>query len=357
MIVFEQPSYDGHEEVHFFRDEPSGLRAIVAIHSTALGPAAGGCRRWTYESEDAALIDALRLSRGMSYKNAVAGLPFGGGKAVIMRDPAQAPSDDWLDAFGEAVNRLGGRYITAEDVGVAVRDMERVARKTSFVAGLGSETKVAMAGGDPSPKTARGVFHGIQAAVRFALGRGDLEGLSVAVQGLGNVGRHLCRELHAAGARLVVADLDSSAVERVADEFKAKPASADRILFEAVDVLAPCALGGVLNNITIPKLRARVVAGGANNQLLDDVDGELLRRRGILYAPDYVINAGGIINVAAEYLGTMTEAQVQQKLAGIHDTLMTIFDKAARSQQSTSVVADQMARARLAKAAPMRAAA
>lgn len=346
MSVFTLPAFDGHEAVHFVRDEATGLRAIIAIHSTALGPAAGGCRVWAYENEDAALTDALRLSRGMSFKNAVADLPLGGGKAVIIRDPAQRPSEAAFEAFGRAVNQLGGSYVTAEDVGVTVHDMECVARSTRYVSGLHGAAN-GQAGGDPSPKTARGVFHGIHAAVRAQLDRDELAGLTVAVQGLGNVGYQLCRELKAAGARLVVADIHASAVERARDELGAQVLPTDQILFAEADVLAPCALGGVLNAETIPQLRAKIVAGAANNQLLTSEDGERLRRLGILYAPDYVINAGGIISAGAEYLGTLDEAGVWNKVAAIGDTLTMMFEQARSSGQPVNLIADALARARM----------
>lgn len=348
MTVFDQPAYDRHAAVHFFHDEASGLRAIVAIHSTALGPAMGGCRRWHYADDAAALTDALRLSRGMSFKNAVAGLPAGGGKAVILGDGSKRPTAAQLEAFGRAVERLGGRYVTAEDVGISVQDMQQVARATRYVSGLPES------GGDPSPKTARGVFHGILASAKAAWGCSDVEGLTVAVQGLGGVGYHLCIELHAAGAKLVVADLDPARVQRACDAFSARAGTADDILFQPVDVLAPCALGGVLHADSIPRLQARVVAGGANNLLLTDEDGERLRQRGILYAPDYVINAGGIISVAAGYLGTMTPAEVETRIVGIGQTLGTIFERAARRGQATHRVADEMARARIEAAERLR---
>lgn len=342
MSVFEQPAFDRHEQVHFIDDAASGLRAIIAIHSTARGPAAGGCRRWRYESSSDALVDVLRLSRGMSYKNAVAGLPLGGGKSVILQDRNEAVTTAQLEAFGRAIEHLAGRYVTAEDVGIGVAEMARIATATRYVSGLPGGS------GDPSPKTAHGVFHGLRAAVRAATGRRELDGLTVAVQGLGGVGYHLCAELHAAGAKLVVADLDAARVRRAQDAFGARPSTVDGVLFEAVDVLAPCALGGVLNAQTIPRLQARIVAGGANNQLLVDEDGESLRQRGILYAPDYVINAGGIISVAAGYLGAACVPDVDARIVGIGDTLAAIFEEAAFRQLPTSRVADALARRRLA---------
>ena len=308
MDLFTLPDFDDHEQVVFGHDRPSGLRAIVAIHSTALGPAAGGCRMWPYPSSDEALTDALRLSRGMSYKNAMAELGLGGGKAVILGDARTAKTPELLQAFGRLVESLGGRYITAEDVGTTTGDMQQVAAATGFVSGLARGT--GEVGGDPGPQTALGVFFGIQAAVRFQLGR-SLEGLTVAVQGLGGVGHPLCRLLAADGARLKVADARRERAEQVREELGATVVGTETIFDEDADVFAPCALGAVLHEHTIARLRARVVAGAANNQLAAAADGDALLKAGILYAPDYVINAGGIINVAHEYRGGATRAEVR----------------------------------------------
>ncbi len=350
MSVFANDAFDGHEAVHFFTDAASGLRAVIAIHSTILGPAAGGCRMWPFADDRMALTDVLRLSRGMSLKNAMADLPLGGGKAVIIGDPRRHKTPDLLMAFGRAVDSLGGRYVTAEDVGMSVADMQVIRLTTRHVCGLPAAPGARL-GGDPSPHTARGVFNGIRAAVRAKLGRDDLEGLRIAVQGLGHVGHALARLLHQAGARLVVADIDGAAVARAAEELGAETASPDEILFADVDVLAPCALGGVLNRDTIPRLRTPIVAGAANNQLLTDMDGTRLAERGILYAPDYVINAGGIIHVAAEYLDSLDADMAARKIEGIFDTLAEIFDRAARTGRPTNRIADEMALSRL-KAGP-----
>ena len=338
--------FDGHELVVFGHDAPSGLRAIMAIHSTALGPAAGGCRMWPYKSTSAAISDVLRLSRGMSYKNAMAGLDFGGGKAVIIGDARKAKTPELFEAFGRLVDSLGGRYITAEDVGTTIADMAHVARSTQFVSGLGRAP--GEAGGDPGPKTALGVFLGIKAAVKFRLGRADLKGVTVAIQGLGGVGYHLSGLLAAEGAQLRVADVDPAAVQRVCDEFKARAVPVEKVLAEDVDVLAPCALGAVLDGESIPRLRARIVAGAANNQLARAEDGAALQAAGILYAPDYVLNAGGIISVAREYYGG-TEAQVVADIQAIPVRLAEIFERARRENRATNEVADEMARARLAR--------
>ena len=348
MDLYEMPDFDGHEQVVFGYDAATGLRAVIAIHSTALGPAAGGCRMWPYASAEEALTDALRLSRGMSYKNAMAELPLGGGKAVILGDSLGEKTPQLFRAFGRLVDSLGGRYITAEDVGTNTTDMEQVAGLTRYVSGL--SRKAGKVGGDPGPQTALGVYLGIKAAVRFQLGR-DLEGLTVAVQGLGGVGRPLCRLLAGDGARLKVADARAAAAETLRDELAAEVVAADAIVSEAADVFAPCALGAVLNSRSIPALRARVVAGAANNQLAREQDGQALMKAGILYAPDYVINAGGIINVSHEYRGGASEERVRADIGKIPGRLTEIFERARREERPTSAVADQLARERLKRAA------
>ena len=345
--MFDTSAYDGHEQVTHFFDETSGLRGIIAIHSTVRGPAFGGCRAWFYDSDQLALQDALRLSRGMSYKNAVAGLPLGGGKAVIIRKPGQVVTPEQFEAFGRAVERLEGRYITAEDVGVKEADMACIARGTRHLAVLPRQGTAA--GGDPSPKTAYGVFCGIQAAVKARLGSREVKGLRVAVQGLGNVGYGLCQLLKEAGAELIVSDINAAACERAQRELGASVVAADQILFQDCDVLAPCALGGILNAQTIPLIRAKVVAGGANNQLAEAADGQLLHGRGILYAPDYVINAGGIICAAAEYLGGSSDEQVWQRVAVIEQTLGEIFHESSATNTPPHQVADARARSLMAQ--------
>jgi leucine dehydrogenase len=346
MGVFEMPEFDRHEEVVFHHDAGTGLRAVVAIHSTVLGPAAGGCRMWAYASSSDAAGDVLRLSRGMSYKNAMANLAFGGGKAVIIADPKRPKTPELFEAYGRFVNSLGGRYITAEDVGTTTTDMECVARQTRFVSGLPRHA-AGDVGGDPGPKTALGVYLGLKAAVRFRLGRSDLKDLKVSVQGVGGVGYHLCRLLAEDGARLIVADVRAAATERAADEWGAIPVSAQDIIHQDVDVFAPCALGAILNVQSIPRLRAKVVAGAANNQLALDRDGLALHAAGVLYAPDYVINAGGIINVFHEYHGVSSEAQVHSAIAAIPGRLTDIFERSRRENRPTNAVADELARARI----------
>jgi leucine dehydrogenase len=345
MGVFEMPDFDRHEDVVFHTDIRTGLRAIVAIHSTALGPAAGGCRLWPYASSTDAATDVLRLSRGMSYKNAMAGIAFGGGKAVIIADAKRPKSPELLEAFGRFVDSLGGRYVTAEDVGTTTADMESVARQTRYVCGLNRAG--AGAGGDPGPKTALGVHLGIRAAVKFRLGRSDLQDVRIAVQGVGGVGYHLCRLLAADGARLSVADVRAAAIERAVDEYRATAVAAPDILRQEVEVFAPCALGAVLNAQTIPHLRAKVVAGAANNQLALDRDGQALHTAGVLYAPDYVINAGGIINVFHEYYA-LAEQQALGAIAAIPTRLTDIFERSRRENRPTNAIADNLARERIA---------
>ena len=342
MEIFDLPEFDAHELIVFGHDAATSLRAIIAIHSTALGPAAGGCRMWPYATTADAVCDALRLSRGMSYKNALAGVPFGGGKAVIIGESRQAKTPQLFEAFGRLVDSLGGRYLTAGDLGTTSADMASVARATRHVAGLGRAP--GEAGGDPGPKTALGVYLGIKAAVRFRLGRQDLHGLTVAVQGVGGVGYHLCGLLAGAGAQLRVADVRAAAVQRVCEEFGARAVPVEEVLAEEVDVLAPCALGAVLSAQSIPRLRARIIAGAANNQLAPGQDGQALQAAGILYAPDYVINAGGIISVSRELHGGATEEQVIADIQGIPARLTEVFERARRENRPTNAVADQMAR-------------
>jgi len=348
MSVFEHPEFDQHEQVVFARDAEAGLRAIIAIHNTDRGPALGGCRIHPYADTATALWDVLRLARGMTYKSALAELALGGGKAVVIADPRQQKTTALLHALGRQIQRLGGRYITAEDSGTGVADLRQVAEMTPHVVGIREKPGLdgGRRSGDPSPATAYGVFLGLQAAVAHRLGRGDLNGLRVAIQGLGSVGWRLAERLHGAGARLVVTDLDGERLVRAQRELDAvsvEPAA----LFDAdVDVFAPCALGGVLTDRTIRRLRAAVVAGAANNQLERPEHGEALRRRGILYAPDYAINAGGIIDVAYEREPEHEPGRVAAHIERIPRTLRLIFERAAASGLPTGGVADQLAEER-----------
>jgi leucine dehydrogenase len=347
MDVFSSPAFDDHEQVIFFFDRGSGLRAIVALHDTTLGPAVGGCRMWPYASEADAVTDVLRLSRGMTFKAAMAELPYGGGKTVIIGDPKTAKSEALFRALGRCIESLRGRYYTGEDVGTAPADMDFAREETAYVLG---HTRGG-GSGDPSPVTARGVWFGIRAAVGHQLGRGDLAGVRVAVQGLGHVGYNLARLLAEDGARLIVADLDPGRVERAADELAAQVVGSDAILGVDCDVLAPCALGGAINDDTIPHLNCRIVAGAANNQLLEDHHGAALHARGILYVPDYVINAGGLINIAEELQpGGYDRARALAKVERIGATLIEVFERATRAGRPTNEIADRLACERIAAA-------
>ena len=342
------PDFDDHEGVHLFRDAQAGLTAIIAIHSTHLGPAAGGARFWHYPDRADAVTDALRLSRGMSYKNAMAGLPMGGGKGVILADADRAKSPALLAAFGRAIESLGGRYVTAEDVGMSDADMQAIAGATRHVSGL--PVGEGHAGGDPGPSTATGVFLGVKAAIRRALGKDSTRGVHVAIQGVGSVGGGLARLLAAEGARLTLADVDEGRARRLAEALGAEVVAPDAVLGLAADVVSPCALGAILTAESIAALQAPIVAGGANNQLATAAEGAALHARGILYAPDYVINAGGIINVSLEYLGHGDRAEVEARVAEIPGRLEQVWAESAASGRPASDVADAMARALIGRA-------
>jgi leucine dehydrogenase len=335
------PDFDAHEDIHFFDNEQCGLKAIIAVHSTHLGPAAGGARFWHYAKDEEALTDALRLSRGMSYKNAMAGLPLGGGKSVILADESRTKSPDLLHAFGKAVDQLSGHYVTAEDVGMSVADMIEVARSTKYVAGL--PNSAGDVGGDPGPHTALGIFLGIKAAVRTALGKDSLDGLHIALQGAGSVATGVALHACAEGARLSIADIDVAKARKLASTTGGAVVPADQILGMEADVLSPCALGAILDETSIAALKVPVVAGAANNQLATEEDGQRIHQRGILYAPDYVINAGGIINVCTEYLGDGDAALVRQRIEGIPVRLQEIWAESAATGRNPAAVADAMA--------------
>ena len=339
---WDYPDFDDHEVVHFVSDRASGLKAIIAVHSTHLGPGAGGVRFWNYPTTSGAIADALRLSRGMSFKNAMAGLPLGGGKAVILADEARTKTPEMLDAYGRAVERLGGSYVTAEDVGMSVADLVAVSRRTRYVSGL--PVAAGAVGGDPGPHTSYGVFLGVKAAVRRKLGRDSLAGLHIAVQGAGSVAGGLARLAAAEGARISIADIDSGRAQRVADEVGGAVVQPSEILTLEADVLSPNALGAILTSDTIPALRVPIVAGGANNQLATPAEGDLLHRFGILYAPDYVINAGGIINVASEYLKDADEAGVRARIEQIPGRLEQIWAESDATGRNPAAVADDLAR-------------
>lgn len=337
---------DFQEHLHVINDVEKGVAGIIAVHSTALGPAAGGCRFWHYETHADLITDAVRLARGMNYKNALAGLPFGGGKAVLQLPKCDFDRKAAFRVFGEAVAALQGTYVTAEDVGTTVADMRAVRECTLYVAGL--EVSAGMAGGDPSPWTALGAFECMKAATREIL-QFELRGATVAVQGIGSVGGGLCRLLKRQGVKLIIADIDEARAAAFANELSAKRVGIDGILSVDADVLAPCALGGVLNGETIPSLRARLICGGANNQLASQADGQALVDRGILYAPDYVVNAGGIINVSAEYLGE-TSRQVSDRVGQIADRLLKIFKRATEAHLPPGMMADYLAQQMIANA-------
>ena len=341
-----EPDYDDHELVEVVRDRKSGLTAIIALHSTHLGPGAGGTRFWHYPDPKDGLRDALRLSRGMSYKNAMAGLPMGGGKAVILAGEDKAKTPELLAAFGDAVEALGGRYVTAEDVGISEADMVAVSERTDYVSGLPVEEGAA--GGDPGPFTAMGIYHGIRAAVQHKLGKDSLQGVRVAVQGTGSVGGGVARLLAKDGARLTVADVDAERAKTLAKEVDGEAVSPDAIMGIACDVFSPNALGAILDEEGIARLDCSIVAGGANNQLARTHHGKLLAERGILYAPDYVINAGGIISVTLEYLcrrdGTPCDInEVRKRIAQIPGRLEQIWRQSDETGVSSDVVADRMA--------------
>ncbi|MFT6163688.1 MAG: leucine dehydrogenase [Zhongshania aliphaticivorans] len=341
MTVFNSPSFDSHELVAFKEDARSGLRAIIAVHNTALGPALGGCRFYPYGSDEQALEDVLRLSRGMSYKSALAGLPLGGGKAVIIGDPASQKSRQLLLAMGEFIEGLNGQYITAEDSGTGVADMKVIGERTTYVSGVMDGSRF---GGDPSPYTAQGVFCGIKAACAFRHKANSLKGVRVAIQGAGSVGRHLTALLVAAGAEVFIADINAANLE-LAQALGAKTVAVADVLSMDADVLAPCAMGAVIDEQTVGVIKAGIVAGAANNQLAQVIQGEQLRQRGILYAPDFVINAGGIIDVyyqRAEGSSEKSTAHVET----IADTLQRIFRRAEHTGETTARVAELLAEER-----------
>lgn len=358
MSVFDNPAFENHEGVHAVFDEKTGLKTIIAVHSTARGPAAGGCRMWPYESDDAALTDALRLSRAMSFKNAMADIPLGGGKSVIIGDARTQKTPALFEAFGRAVDGLGGKYWTAEDVGVSPDDLMSARKQTRYVAGLEGHPA---ASGDPSPVTAEGVFRGVRLCVERAYGR-DLKGVRVAIQGVGHVGAYLAEKLADAGAELIITDVNEAALAQVAARTGATIVPPAAIFDVETDVFAPCALGGAVNAETLSRIKGRVVAGAANNQLASPEIGALLFERGMLYAPDYVINGGGIINVAAEIAAieagaAFDPAWVEAKLTRLTATLGEILDRSLAEKRPTHEVADEMAKARIASAEATRKAA
>ena len=340
MKLFDTIAAMGHEQLVICNDNTAGYRGIIAVHSTTLGPALGGTRFWQYASDEEAIIDALRLARGMTYKNAVAGLNLGGGKSVIIGNNKTADREMIFRAHGRFVESLGGRYITAEDVGTSTADMDFVHMETKNVSGLAGRS------GDPSPVTAHGVFRAIQASAKERWGSDDLSTKTVTVQGAGHVGYYLAKELHEAGAKLIVTDIDAERVKSVVSEFGARAVAPEDIYGATADIFAPCALGAIINDTTIPQLKVEIVAGAANNVLLEERHGVALEERGILYAPDYVANAGGVINVYSELAG-WSSARAFRKADEIYETILKVFNIAKTDSVPTYVAADRLAEQRI----------
>jgi len=346
MKILDYMEQYNHEQLAFYTDKAVGLRAIIAIHDTTLGPALGGCRMWKHATEEDAILDALRLARGMTYKSAAAGLNFGGGKAVIIGDPTKDKSEALFRAFGQFVDTLGGRYITTEDVGTAPGDLEYVATQTAHVVGLSESLG---GSGDPSYATSVGVYEGIKASLEEALGDAALAGKVIAIQGFGKVAHYLAQHLKEDKVKLIVTDVNKEKLKQAKEEFNATVVSPEKIFDVPCDVFAPCALGGALNDSTIPRLRCKIVAGCANNQLLEDRHAELLAQRGILYAPDYVINAGGVINLSFEMTDYDEEAALE-RVRGIGETLKKVYAIAKKEKTNTARAADRLAEERIAQA-------
>ncbi|HWE44914.1 MAG TPA: Glu/Leu/Phe/Val dehydrogenase dimerization domain-containing protein [Caulobacteraceae bacterium] len=351
MTLFDSPAFEGHEGVHAFFDEKTGLKAIVGVHSTARGPACGGTRMWPYASSQEALDDVLRLSRAMSFKNAVADLDLGGGKSVIIGDSRTQKSPALFEAFGRAVDQLGGRYWAAEDVGVTPQDLAAARRTTRYVVGLEGSPA---ASGDPSPVTADGVYRCTVAVADRVWGKGALNGLTVAMQGVGHVGGYLADKLHAAGAKLIVTDVNEPLLRAVAERTAARIVKPDEIYDVDAEIFAPCALGATVNAQTLDRLKCRAIVGAANNQLASPEIGREVFKRGVVYAPDYVVNAGGIINVASEVRalnsgGAYDPAWVETKVARVAETLGEILDRSASERRPTDEIALEVARARIAE--------
>ena len=343
MEIFQYMEKYDYEQLLFCQDRVSGLKAIICIHDTTLGPALGGTRMWTYESEDEAIEDALRLAKGMTYKNAAAGLSLGGGKAVIIGDPRRDKSEAMFRAFGRFIQGLNGRYITAEDVGTTVADMDIIHEETDYVTGISPSFG---SSGNPSPVTAFGVYRGMKAAAKEAFGTDSLSGKTIAVQGVGNVAYNLCKYLYEEGAMLIVTDIHKESVQRAVDEFGARAVDPQDIYGVQCDIYAPCALGATVNDQTIPLMKAKVIAGAANNQLKEARHGDTLHERGIIYAPDYVINAGGVINVADELYGYNRERALK-KVEAVYENIEKVLDISKRDAIPTYLAADRLAEERI----------
>ncbi|WP_101844189.1 branched-chain amino acid dehydrogenase [Halobacillus sp. Marseille-P3879] len=343
MEIFKYMSQYDYEQLVMCHDEASGLKAIIAIHDTTLGPALGGTRMWTYGSEEEAIEDALRLAKGMTYKNAAAGLNLGGGKTVIIGNPREDKNEAMFRAFGRYIQGLNGRYITAEDVGTTVQDMDLIHEETNYVTGI---SPAFGSSGNPSPVTAYGVYRGMKAAAKEGFGNDSLEGKTVAVQGVGNVAYHLCRHLHEEGAKLIVTDINAEAVQKAVDDFGAEAVGTEEIYAVDCDIYAPCALGATINDDTIPQIKAKVIAGAANNQLKETRHGDLLHEKGVVYTPDYVINAGGVINVADELHG-YNKDRAMKRVETIYDNVTRVFEISRRDHIPTYKAADRMAEERI----------
>jgi len=345
MKIFEEISKYGHEQVVLCHEQATGLRAVIAIHNTICGPALGGCRMWPFESEEEAIADAMRLSRAMTYKNAAAGLNLGGGKAVIIGDPNKDKSEALFRALGRFIQSLGGRYIAAEDVGTSVQDMEYIKMETDFVSGLPEQFG---GSGDPSPFTALGTYEGIRASVKYRLQKDNLNGIRVAVQGLGHVGYYLCELLHEAGAVLVVTDIFEDKIDKIINEFGARAVKGDDIYSVDAEVFAPCALGAIVNDDSIARMKFKIIAGGANNQLLDEkIHDKKLKENNILYAPDYLINAGGVTNVFFEVINEYNRDRATKKVKNIYNILMEVYQIADHENITTVEAAARLAENRL----------
>ncbi|MCQ9291278.1 leucine dehydrogenase [Staphylococcus hyicus] len=343
-MIFERMAQADYEQLVFCHDKASGLKAIICIHDTTLGPALGGCRFWNYQSEEEAIIDVMRLAKGMTYKNAAAGLNLGGAKTVVMGNPKTDKSEAFFRALGRYINSLDGRYITAEDVGTTVEDMDMIFQETPYVCGVSESYG---SSGNPSPMTALGVYYAMKRTAKEVYGDDCLKGKTVAVQGVGNVAYHMCKFLHEEGASLIVTDINEDAVQRAVDDFGAKAVHIDDIYSVDADIFAPCALGGILNNETIPKLKVKMICGSANNQLLEeDTHGQMLKDRDILYAPDFVVNSGGVINVADELNGYHRE-RATKKVQGVYDQMDKIFTIAKEQDILPLQAAEHLAEARI----------
>jgi leucine dehydrogenase len=349
-MIFQKIQPEGFEQLIYCQDSKVGLRAIIALHSLALGPATGGCRMWNYASEEEALYDVLRLSKGMTYKASLAGLKWGGGKSVILGDPKAPKNPQMLQRFGEFVERLGGNYITAKDVGIGAEDLKTIKNKTQYVLGIEGE---ASSSGDPSPATAWGVYHGMKACVKYAFQANSLKGMTVALQGLGSVSYYLLEHMVADGAKVIGCDIDQSAIDRAVKKYGIEVVSPDKIYDVKCDIFAPSALGASIQSSTIDRINAKVIAGAANNQLATSEDGYELMKRGMIYAPDYAINAGGLINIYYEDArqGGYSKTKAFDHVSKIEQTISLILERSSQEKLPCHVVADRMAEEIVAKAA------